>query len=51
TPRALLRAAARRPWSTVAVWAGIRFHGVRLLLRGLPVQPRPRHTPQKGMVP
>ncbi|MEK9518572.1 DUF1365 domain-containing protein [Streptomyces venezuelae] len=49
--RALLSAAARRPWSTAAVWAGIRRHGIHLLLRGLPVQPRPRPTPQKGMTP
>ncbi|GHJ91130.1 DUF1365 domain-containing protein [Streptomyces sp. NE5-10] len=48
---ALLSAAVRRPWSTAAVWAGIRRHGIHLLLRGLPVQPRPRPTPQKGMLP
>ncbi|MFD8011500.1 DUF1365 domain-containing protein [Streptomyces sp. NPDC058955] len=47
----LLAAAARRPWSTAAVWAGIRRHGVHLLLRGLPVHPRPRPLPQKGMLP
>lgn len=45
----LLRAALRRPWSTAAVSVGIRFHGVRLWLRGLPVRPRPRHVPQEGM--
>ncbi|MFC5156719.1 DUF1365 domain-containing protein [Streptomyces amakusaensis] len=48
---ALLSAAVRRPWSTAAVWAGIRRHGIHLLLRGLPVQPRPGPTPQKGMLP
>ncbi|MFJ8011191.1 DUF1365 domain-containing protein [Streptomyces sp. NPDC096339] len=48
TVPALLSAAVRRPWSTAAVWAGIRRHGIHLLLRGLPVQPRPRSTPQKG---
>ncbi|MEV0449164.1 DUF1365 domain-containing protein [Streptomyces sp. NPDC050600] len=48
---ALLSAAVRRPWSTAAVWAGIRRHGIHLLLRGLPVQPRPRPTSQKGMLP
>lgn len=47
--RGLLRAALRRPWSTAAVTVGIRFHGVRLWLRGLPVRPRPRHVPQEGM--
>ncbi|MEU6841204.1 DUF1365 domain-containing protein [Streptomyces sp. NPDC046716] len=39
--RTLLRLAARRPLSTLAVSAAIRLHGVRLYLRGLPVQPRP----------
>ncbi|MFE0383209.1 DUF1365 domain-containing protein [Streptomyces bungoensis] len=41
TPAALLRLALRHPWSTLAVSAAIRTHGVRLYLRGLPVQPRP----------
>ncbi|MGW1770339.1 DUF1365 domain-containing protein [Streptomyces sp. NPDC002104] len=45
----LLRAALRRPWSTAAVSAGIRFHGVRLWLRGQPVRPRPIHVPQEGL--
>ncbi|MFF9345599.1 DUF1365 domain-containing protein [Streptomyces sp. NPDC014734] len=36
----LLRLALRHPWSTLAVPAAIRFHGIRLYLRGLPVQPR-----------
>ncbi len=49
TPASLLRAAARHPWSTAAVSAGIRLHGIRLYLRGLPVQPRPRHRPQEGV--
>ncbi|MEU6478012.1 DUF1365 domain-containing protein [Streptomyces sp. NPDC047017] len=40
---ALLRLALRHPWSTLAVSAAIRFHGIRLYLRGLPVQPRPGH--------
>ncbi|WP_371661038.1 DUF1365 domain-containing protein [Streptomyces sp. NBC_00280] len=44
----LLRLALRHPWSTLAVSAAIRFHGIRLYLRGLPVQPRPGHpTPEK----
>nr|WP_324609889.1 hypothetical protein [Streptomyces sp. XY511] len=46
TVSALLTAAVRRPWSTAAVWAGIRR-----LLRGLPLHPRPRSVPQKGMLP
>ncbi|MGX9882469.1 DUF1365 domain-containing protein [Streptomyces sp. NPDC002276] len=40
---ALLRLALRHPWSTLAVSAAIRVHGIRLRLRGLPVQPRPDH--------
>ncbi|GAQ50227.1 DUF1365 domain-containing protein [Streptomyces acidiscabies] len=44
----LLRLAVRHPWSTLAVSAAIRFHGIRLYLRGLPVQPRPddHRTPE-----
>lgn len=48
TVPALLSAAVRRPWSTAAVWFGIRRHGIALLLRGLPVRPRPRSAPQEG---
>ncbi|MFF9340468.1 DUF1365 domain-containing protein [Streptomyces sp. NPDC014773] len=51
TVPALLSASVRRPWSTAAVWAGIRRHGIHLLLRGLPVHPRLPSTPQKGMLP
>lgn len=43
TAATLLRLALRHPLSTLAVSAGIRRHGVRLYLRGLPVQPRPSH--------
>ncbi|WKX16776.1 DUF1365 domain-containing protein [Streptomyces sp. HUAS CX7] len=43
TPAALLRLALRHPLSTLAVSTGIRRHGIRLYLRGLPVQPRPSH--------
>ena len=49
TARALLGAAARHPWSTVAVSALIRWQGVRLYLRGLPVVPRPPHEPQENV--
>nr|WSX53162.1 DUF1365 domain-containing protein [Streptomyces sp. NBC_00974] len=45
----VLRAVRRHPWSTAAVSTGIRVHGIRLWLRGLPVRPRPRHVPQEGM--
>ncbi|MGW2831963.1 DUF1365 domain-containing protein [Streptomyces sp. NPDC001286] len=48
--RTLLRLALRHPWSTLAVTAAIRAHGIRLYLRGLPVQPRPHHhrEPEKA---
>jgi uncharacterized protein len=49
TARALLGAAARHPWSTVAVSALIRWQGIRLYLRGLPVIPRPPHEPQENV--
>jgi uncharacterized protein len=49
TARALLAAAARHPWSTAAVSALIRWQGIRLYLRGLPVVPRPAHPPQEGV--
>ncbi|MFF7309778.1 DUF1365 family protein [Streptomyces sp. NPDC008137] len=42
----LLRLALHRPWSTLAVSAAIRLHGIRLYLRGLPVRPRPDHRNQ-----
>ncbi|MEU3030144.1 DUF1365 domain-containing protein [Streptomyces incarnatus] len=45
----LLRLTLRHPWPTLLVSAAIRFHGVRLFLRGLPVQPRPgRRTPESA---
>ncbi|MFJ3254680.1 DUF1365 domain-containing protein [Streptomyces sp. NPDC086771] len=49
TVPALLCLALRRPWSTLMVSAAIRFRGIRLFLRGLPVQPRPgRRTPESA---
>ncbi|WP_116510101.1 DUF1365 domain-containing protein [Micromonospora sp. B006] len=39
TTGSLLRLAARHPLATVAVSAGIRFHGIRLFLLGLPTHP------------
>ncbi|WP_431989284.1 DUF1365 domain-containing protein [Streptomyces albogriseolus] len=47
-PTALLRVALRHPFSTLAVSAAIRFHGVRLYLKGLPVQPRPGRGPRRA---
>lgn len=49
TPWQLLRTLARHPWPTLAVTVAIRWHGIRLWLRRLPVVPRPHHSPQKGM--
>ncbi|MFD5628140.1 DUF1365 domain-containing protein [Streptomyces sp. NPDC127072] len=49
TAGALARLALRHPWSTLAVSVAIRIHGIRLYLRGLPVQPRPdRPTPENA---
>ena len=47
--RALLATVLRHPWSTAAVSLRIRWQGVRLYLRGLPVIPRPAHPPQQGV--
>ncbi|MFF0433830.1 DUF1365 domain-containing protein [Streptomyces sp. NPDC004327] len=47
--RTLLAAALRHPWSTVAVSLGIRLHGIRLYLKGLPVRTRPAPPTQEGM--
>ncbi|MFE3514435.1 DUF1365 domain-containing protein [Streptomyces sp. NPDC059166] len=49
TPAQLVRLFLRHPFSTAVVSAAIRFHGVRLFLRRLPVQPRPSHPTQEGM--
>jgi DUF1365 family protein len=49
TPAGLLRAAVRHPLSTVAVSIHIRVQALRLLARGLPVQPRPHHVRQDGV--
>jgi len=49
TTSSLLRAAIRHPLATVAVSGRIRWQGVRLYLRGLPVVARPRHAPQEGV--
>lgn len=48
-PSALLRAAARHPWSTAAVTTRIHWQGVRLYARGLRVAARPPHCPQGGV--
>ncbi|OPG10738.1 hypothetical protein B1R27_01435 [Streptomyces sp. GKU 895] len=47
---ALLRLALRHPWAPLLASAAIRVHGIRLYLRGLPVQPRPHdhRTPENA---
>jgi hypothetical protein len=42
TPANLMRASLRYPLATLAVSARIRWQGVRLYLRGVPVVPRPK---------
>jgi hypothetical protein len=46
TPRRLLRCALRHPWVTAQVTALIRWQGIRLAARRLPITPRPAHHPQ-----
>lgn len=41
SPATLLRALLRHPFATYAVSLHIRYQGIRLWLRGLPVHPRP----------
>lgn len=48
TTAAVLRLAVTRPLEPLAVTARIRWHGIRLWLRRLPVQRRPTHTPQEA---
>jgi DUF1365 family protein len=48
-PAAIIATAIRYPWATVVVTLRIRWHGIRLLLRGLPVVPRPAHRSQEGV--
>jgi uncharacterized protein len=50
TRRRTLGAVARNPFPSQRVSALIRWHGVRLWLRRLPVVPRPVHETPKGMV-
>jgi DUF1365 family protein len=49
TPRALIGATVRHPWSTAAVAFRIRWQGYRLYLRGLRPVPRPGHLSQEGV--
>lgn len=46
---ALLRAAARVPWVTLTVALQIRFQGIKLWARRVPVVPRPHHPRQPGV--
>ncbi|MEP7090927.1 MAG: DUF1365 domain-containing protein [Nocardioidaceae bacterium] len=49
TPGRVLRAVARNPLPSQRVSALIRWHGIRLWLRRLPVVPRRPHQAPKGM--
>jgi hypothetical protein len=49
TSQALLRAAARHPWSTAMVSARIRWQGIKLYARGLRPVPRPTRIPHEGV--
>jgi uncharacterized protein len=51
TPWRTLRRVAANPFPSQRVAALIRWHGVRLWLRRLPVVPRPHHEAPKGMDP
>lgn len=46
--RAVWRQALRRPWEPLRVIALIRWHGIRLWARRLPVRSRPAHPVQAG---
>jgi uncharacterized protein len=48
TPRRLLGCAFRHPWVTAQVTALIRWQGIRLAARRLPIIPRPAHHAQEG---
>lgn len=49
TPRRTFGAVARNPFPSQRVSALIRWHGIRLWLRRLPVVPRPAHRAPKGV--
>jgi DUF1365 family protein len=49
TRRSTLAAVARNPLPSLRVSVLIRWHGIRLWLRRLPVVPRPRHQAPRGM--
>jgi len=47
SPAYVLRLAVTQPLEPLAVMAKIRWHGIRLWLRRLPIRPRPTHSPQE----
>lgn len=48
TRRTLLRAFASVPWAPLRVIVQIRWQGIKLWARRLPIQPRPAHARQEG---
>jgi hypothetical protein len=49
TVGAVLRTAVTRPLEPLAVMTRIKWHGIRLWARRLPVQPRPTHSRQEAV--
>jgi DUF1365 family protein len=49
TPWRLICCALRYPWVTAQVSTLIRWQGIRIVARRLPVFPRPAHRPQEGV--
>jgi uncharacterized protein len=49
TTRALVNTSARHLFMTQRVSLLIRWHGIRLWLRRLPILPRPTRTPEEGV--
>jgi uncharacterized protein len=49
SPRRLLGCALRHPWVTAQVTALIRWQGIRIAARRLPIIPRPAHHLQEGV--
>ena len=49
SPASVLRLAVSHPLEPLAIMAKIRWHGIRLWLRHLPIRPRPTHAHQEAV--
>ncbi|MGI8695617.1 MAG: DUF1365 domain-containing protein [Mycobacteriales bacterium] len=49
TRSSMLRSLLRRPLGSYRVGALIRYEGIKLALRGVPIHKRPAHAPQEGV--